>query len=310
MEMILKFILVKIIYLSYFFLYSIFFSITNIEKQHLFYKMNILQLNNKNNKLQNNTVQPNTIQNNQILNRNKNKKNNQNKNKGGILNTITEVFSVTNDSAVKRPINSSKRHYFIGYVQTDANQIQILQNIQNELTLKYQLKDIYHNFNHKFVTRFVYMGYLTPEVANKYMEFRMKSLCMEVTQKFQSLVCRYSKVKPKFDKPTNYFSIFFDDENHYLKEIIIPFLANYGIKPLFPKRFTNYQPMFDLIHFRKSNPIRKGEQIQVNIPETTFTINHLSLISAKPTQSKMGYQSVHDNLIYQEEAKYIFPFKH
>ena len=277
--------------------------------------MNILQLNSPNKNKKNNIILSTTA--NQIENINtnitttnintSNKKKND-KNNVGILNTITGALGIVDNQEVERPINSSKRHYFIGYIQTDPNQIQILQNIQNELTLRYQLKDIYHNFNHKFVTRFIYMGYLTPEVANKYMEFRMKSLCLQVTQKFSSLQCRYSKVKPKFDKPTNYFSIFFDDENHYLKEIIIPFLANYGIKPIFPKRFTNYQPMFDLIHFKKNAPIRKGEPIQVSIPDTSFTISHLSLISAKPTQSKMGYQSVHDNLIYQEEAKYTFPF--
>ena len=66
--------------------------------------------------------------------------------------------------------------------------------------------------------------------------------------------------------------------------------------------------MIDLVHF-KGNSIQKGEKIQGNIPSSTFTINHLSLISARPTQTKMGYQAIHDNLSYEEEGKFTFEFK-
>ena len=105
----------------------------------------------------------------------------------------------------------------------------------------------------------------------------------------------------------NWFSVFYEDENNYLKNVIIPFLHDKGIHEIFPKRYTNFQPMIDLVHF-KGNTIPRGGSIDVATPSMNFTLDHLSLISAKPTQSKMGYQAIHDNLSYEEEGKFYFPF--
>jgi hypothetical protein len=115
-------------------------------------------------------------------------------------------------------------------------------------------------------------------------------------------------VRPKFDKPVNWISLFYEDEKNVIKQVIIPFLHEKGIKEIFPKRYTNFQPMIDLVHF-KGNSIQKGQKIQANLPTSTFTIDHLSLISARPTQSKAGYQAIHDNLSYEEEAKFTFTLK-
>jgi hypothetical protein len=236
------------------------------------------------------------------------KKNNQNEK--GVVNYLTSVIGIANQkNSIPNEINSSKRHYFIGYKISNPEQIQLLTNLQKTCIQQYNLKNYYLNFQNDFITRFVYMGYLTPQVASKYMEHIMQPLCIEITKKFPKLVCNYTVVRPKFDKKSvNWMSLFYEDESHYLKKVILPFLEKMGIKPIFPKRYTNYQPMIDLIHF-KENSIPKGSTIDVSIPSVSFEINHLSLLSAKPTKTKSGYQAVHDNLLYEEEQKYIFPFQ-
>jgi hypothetical protein len=243
-----------------------------------------------------------------VQNKNKNK----NKNKP-ILNVITNTLGITTPN-LQRPVvnmnlsDSTKRHYFIGYVFNQKDIIDALMNVQSQLTKEYKLKDYYLNFNNKFMTRFIYLGYLTPEVANKYMENMVSPICNQLVKKIKPLKCRFTKIKPKFDKPVNWFSIFFEDENNFIKNVIIPFLDKEVIKPIFPKRYTNYQPLVDIIHFKGNTGITRGKNITVPVPHIQFTMDHLSLISAKPTQSKLGYQSIHDNLSYEEENKYYFPF--
>ncbi len=272
------------------------------------------QTNNQKTNQTNNqkTNQTNNQKSNQTNNQKSNQINNQKNEKSndqGVLGFLTEAVGLTNKkNEIPANVNQTKRHYFIGNIIQNPQQIQELNSIQKEMISQYKLRDYYLNFNNQYVTRYVYMGYLTPSVATKYMEHIMTPLCQQITQKFASLQCHFTVVRPKFDKPVNWISVFYEDEHHYLKQIIIPFLHEKGIKEIFPKRYTNFQPMIDLVHF-KGNSIQKGQKIQANIPSTPFTIDHLSLISARPTQTKMGYQAIHDNLAYEEEAKFHFDFK-
>jgi hypothetical protein len=238
--------------------------------------------------------------------KNTNEKKNEQSNNQGVLGFLSQAVGLTN--TVPSNVNQSKRHYFIGTMMKDPQQVQQLNTIQKELITNYKLRDYYLNFNNQYVTRYVYMGYLTPSVAQKYMEHVMTPLCQQIADKFAPMVCHYTVVRPKFDKPVNWISVFYEDEKNIIKQVIIPFLHEKGIKEIFPKRYTNYQPMIDIVHF-KGNSIQKGQKIQANLPTSTFTIDHLSLISARPTQSKAGYQAIHDNLSYEEEAKFSFNFK-
>ncbi len=263
--------------------------------------------NNSSNKKKNNSSLQNKSKNNSSSSNQVKEANSKNtSNNKGVLGFLSNAVGLTN--SVPANVNQTKRHYFIGAMIKDPQQVQELNTLQKEMITNYKLRDYYLNFNNQYVTRFVYMGYLTPSVASKYMEHIMSPLCLQITQKYSPLTCHYTVVRPKFDKPVNWISVFYEDEKNILKQIIIPFLHEKGIKEIFPKRYTNYQPMIDLVHF-KGNSIQKGQKIQGNIPSSTFTINHLSLISARPTQSKMGYQAIHDNLSYEEEGKFTFEFK-
>lgn len=259
--------------------------------------MNTLTIfTNQNSKNKNKNVTNQSI----LPNNQKNKKNT------SVLNVIAETIGIK--ESIPPSVSPSKRHYFIGYILQDQTQIQLLTNIQKELIAKYALRNYYLNFHNQFVTRYVYLGYLTQDVAVKYMDHIMSPLCTQVTKKFPILNCHYTKIRPKIEKTVSWVSIFYDDQNQYLRNIIIPFLDKKGIQDIYPKRFTNYQPMIDLIHFKEGQISRKTH-IDIPVPTQTFFIDHLSLLSAKPTQAKMGYQSIHDNLSYEEEAKYYFPFQ-
>ncbi len=249
-----------------------------------------------------------------INNKNKNKNKNKKEEERGFFNTITNVVGITekpkekNTISIYKSINTTKKHYFIGYMVNNEKQVQDLIQIQNKLITKYKMRKFYKNWDQKFVSRFVYMGYLTPEVAQKYMEKIMKDLCKQITNKFNSLVCKYNKIKPKFDKSINWISLSYDDQYQYLSKVIIPFLDKYGIKPIFPNRKTLNYPMIDIIHFKQSS-LSKQDVIDLPIPNDSFVIDHLCLLSGKPTQTKIGGQSIHDRLAYEEEGKYYFPFK-
>ncbi len=261
-------------------------------------------MSNSNNKNKNKNKKNNKT-NNKIMKVNKNKINNNKGDNKTVLNFFGESIGLINE--VPKNMNQTKRHYFIGTMIKDVDQINMLNAMQSELIHKYKLRDYYLNFNNKYMIRYVYMGYLTPHVASKYMDRLMKPICKALTEKFTKMDCHYVKVSPKFDKSINWLSLFFEDEQNYLKKAIIPYLHDEAIAPLFPKRFTNFQPMIDLIHF-KSNTIPRGGKIEINIPSVNFMIDHISLISGRPTQAKLGYQAIHDNLSYEEEAKYTFPF--
>jgi hypothetical protein len=276
-----------------------------LNQQQINTSENAVNLTNKN--LQNITK---NLQNEQIIEKPK-----EQQEERGFFNTITNAVGITekpkeqkNTSSIYRSINTTKKHYFIGYMVNNEKQIQDLIQIQNKLITRYKMRKFYKNWDQKFVSRFVYMGYLTPEVAQKYMEKLMKDLCIQISNKFTSLVCKYKKIMPKFDKSVNWISISYDDEKEYLSKIIIPFLDKYGIKPIFPNRKTLSIPMIDIIHFKQSS-LGKKDVIDLSIPNSTFTIDHLSLLSGKPTQTKIGGQSIHDRLAYEEEGKYYFPFK-
>jgi hypothetical protein len=86
------------------------------------------------------------------INQNKNK----NKNKP-ILNVITNTLGITNTKPVieMNISNSTKRHYFIGYVFNQKEVIDSLMMVQRQLIKDYKLRDYYLNFNNKFMSRFV-----------------------------------------------------------------------------------------------------------------------------------------------------------
>jgi len=202
--------------------------------------------------------------------------------------------------------NNDKHHFFIGNIFNNYSQIRILKKIQKKLKKKYYLKN-YH-INNKFFGNLIYLGYLEEKIANIYMENIFNHLLTCVSNKFNKLLCNYTEYKIDFDKSYYKISLKFTDENNYLNKIIIPYLYEKGIAPIYDKKKYIYQPTIDLIYYKNSNILKdKSSKINIQVPIENFEINSLSLIKGTSVHVRSGTPSLHDQMIFEEVNKYNYP---
>ena len=201
-----------------------------------------------------------------------------------------------------------KYHFFIGNIFTSEDQLIALKNIQKKLKKKYLLKD--SHYNNKLCTNLIYLGYLDNETANNYMNNIICKLLTAISNKFSTLKCKYTGYKIDYDKSYYKISLQFDDENNYLKQIIVPYLYENGILPIYDKKKYIHDPSIDLIYYKKSSILEsKKNGVTIQLPQNEFDINYLSLIKGTPTNIRSGTPSVHDQMYFEEIYQYKFPLK-
>lgn len=202
--------------------------------------------------------------------------------------------------------NKQKYHFFIGNIFRDQYQKTILKNIQKKLKKKYNLKD-YH-VNHNLFGNLIYLGYFDNETVSKYMNNIISNLLTAISNKFDILKCKYTSYKVIFDKSYYKISLNFTDSNNFLDKIIVPYLYENGIKPIYERKRNLFKPSIDLIYYKKSYILeqKKGE-ILIQVPPQEFTIDHLSLIKGTPIKSRIGTASTHDQMYLEEVQQYTFP---
>lgn len=204
--------------------------------------------------------------------------------------------------------NKDKYHFFIGNIFNNESQLQLLKNIQRKLIKKYKLKD-YH-WNNKFCANLIYLGYFDQHTAYKYMDNIIVNLIKAVSEKFNNLECEYTGYKIEYDKSFYKISLKINDVNNYLENIIVPYLHQSGILPIYDKKKNILKPSIDLIYYKKSNVIAdKKDAIKIMVPLEKFKIDHLSLIKGKSVKVRSGTPSLHDQLNLEEIYKYSFPLK-
>jgi hypothetical protein len=210
--------------------------------------------------------------------------------------------------------NYEKNHFFIGNIFTDENQIRLLRNIQKKLKKKYGLKN-YH-WNNVSFSDMIYLGYFTTEVAQIYMEEIISHLLKAISERFSPLNCQYTGFKLDYDKSFYKISLKFVDTNNYLESIIIPYLHQNAILPVFPNRKAIKKPAIDLIYFKNSYVLSKKtdlkemkDSIKIQFPTDTFKIDHISLIKGSTTRSRSGTPSTHNQMNLVEVSRYNFPLK-
>lgn len=205
-------------------------------------------------------------------------------------------------------INNDKHHFFIGNVFNSEEQIRILKNIQKKLKKKYQLKD-YH-INNLFFSEMIYLGYFTLEVANLYMANIITPLLNAISDKFNKLECKYTGFKLEFDNLFYKISLKINDNNNYLENIIIPYLHNNAILPIYKSKRLIKKPAVDLIYYKSSRILGdRKDKIKIQIPENIFKIDHISLIQGTPVKSRSGTPSVHDQMNLVEISRYNYFLK-
>jgi hypothetical protein len=202
--------------------------------------------------------------------------------------------------------NKDKYHFYIGNIFHDENQIKMLKNIQKKLIKKYKLKE-YH-WNSKFCLNLIYLGYLDQATAYKYMDNIVNNLLIAISERFNSLDCDYVEYKTDYDKSFYKISLKISDTNNYLENIIIPYLHENAIIPIYEKKRYILKPSIDLIYYKKSNILGdRRDGIKIMVPPEKFKIDHFSLLKGSSTRIRTGTPSTHNQMNLEEVQKYYFP---
>lgn len=202
--------------------------------------------------------------------------------------------------------NKDKHHFFIGNIFNNDNQVRLLKKIQKKLIKKYKLKN-YH-WNNKFSSNLIYIGFLDEKTAYKYMDNIIVNLLKAITEKINPLQCEYLEYKIDYDKSYYKISLKIDDNHNYLQNIIIPYLHENAIIPIYEKK-TMLKPCIDLIYYKKSDKIgNKKDAIKIMVPTEKFNIDHISLIKGTSSIVRSGTPSLHDQMSLEEVYKYSFQY--
>jgi len=201
--------------------------------------------------------------------------------------------------------NNDKFHFFIGNIFDDIDQIKLLINLRKKLRNKYKLK--YPHWNNKFYTNLIYLGYFDMYTANLYMDSIIKPLLEALSEKIPVLDCNYTGFKVDYDKTFYKISLKINDTNNVLESIVVPYLHNNGILPVFDKKKIIYKPSIDLLYYKHSSKLMDKKDINIQLPTSGFKINHLSLIKGTPVKYRPGTPSIHDQMHIEEIARYNVP---
>jgi hypothetical protein len=154
----------------------------------------------------------------------------------------------------------------------------------------------------------IYLGYLNIETANLYMENIVSHLLNAISKKFNELECEYTGYKLEFDKSYYKISLKFNDKSNYLENIIIPYLHNNAIFPVYQRKTNIKKPSIDLIYYKSSVYLGdKKDEIKIQVPTEKFKINHISLIKGTATRVRTGLPSLHDQMNLVEVNRYHYP---
>jgi hypothetical protein len=261
---------------------------------------------------QNNRTKTNQKDMNKTNQNDMNKTNQNNKNKTSQNNTYKESSNhskessnhskeLSNSNLNKFKIND-KFHFFIGNIFDSPNQIKSLINLRKKLKQKYQLRD--SHWNNKFYTNIIYLGYFDMETAEIYMDDIIKPLLEAIAKNIHVLNCKYTGFKIDYDTVFHKISLKINDNDNLLETVIVPYLHNNGILPIFNKKKTIYKPTIDVLYYKSSSKVQDKKNIRVQPPPYEFKIDHLSLIKGTPVKYRPGTPSLHDQMHIEEIFRY------
>jgi len=197
--------------------------------------------------------------------------------------------------------DKDKHHYFIGAIIEDVNIIKKLKKLRKKLLTKYNLQE-YHMQNY-ITANFIYLGYFTIEIAKLYMNDIMGFLVEALTKKFSKLTCKMTNFKMEYDQVYYKIMLQFEEQNNIIKDIVIPYLYEKGIEPVYGSKKYNNKPAIDLVYFKHSDKIEEqkkkfGRKFKIisDFPTDMFVIDKLCLLQATPVKSRAGTPSTHDQL--------------
>jgi len=231
--------------------------------------------------------------------------------------SLPNIFGfVSNTSnSTNNNMNDEKHHYFIANIIDDIRIVQKLQKMRKKLINKYKLE--HYHYPNIITGNLIYIGYFDQKVAQLFMKDIMSFLLNSISNKFGKLYCKFNDIKTNFDG--SYFKIYLDieDNEKSLQNIILPYLFEKGIKPVFKNRSQNKKAYVNLI-YTKGKPEKIANlqdkfkdkfKIKIDYPFDTFTIDKLCLLKGTPSKSRSGAPSTHDQMDFEKVADYEFDFK-
>ena len=211
------------------------------------------------------------------------------------------------------PAKKVRQHYFIGAVFNNQQQIQNLvrtkKTIKNKLKFKYQVNQHGYHSNYKFSTNLIYLGYLEEDVATSYMENIFNKLLTQLTNNITELECEYTHFTVSSDNTYYKVSLEFKDVEDKLNKVILPYLYQEGVKPIYPNRIMQ-KPKIELLYVNKSGiSYFEKRNFFMKPPDNKFNLDYLTLIKGTPVVARAGTPSLHDQMNLEEIEKYKYYFK-
>ncbi len=201
--------------------------------------------------------------------------------------------------------NSDKSHFFIGNVLNDMLQIRNLVHLRKKIRSKYRL--IEPHWNNKLYTNFIYLGYFDMNTANIYMSNIITPLLQTLADKIKTLDCHYIKYNMKYDGTFNRLSLEFGDKDNLIENIILPYLFDNAIIPIYNRK-SLIPASIDLLYYKSSPILSSIKDFKFELPIGEFKINYLSLIKGTPIKYRPGTPSLHDQLNIEEIYRHRFVF--
>ena len=200
-----------------------------------------------------------------------------------------------------------KHHFFIGFVLNNISIVQKIKNIQKILKKNYGLVD-YH-WNSKLFVQFLYIGYMSEFVAKYYMTHIITPLLQNMKEYLSPMDCSFKDFKLTYDHMYYKLSFEISDSLSVFHDKIIPFLNKNILWPIYGEKTFKEYPSLDILFYKKRKDEYVDKKITISIPETTFSLDYISLIKGTPVKTRSGTPSVHDQMHIEEMHDYIFPIK-
>jgi hypothetical protein len=211
------------------------------------------------------------------------------------------------------PAKKVRQHYFIGAIFNNQQQIQDLvrvkKTIKNKLKFKYHINQHGYHSNYKFSTNLIYLGYLEEDVATSYMENIFNKLLIQLTKNIEELECQYTHFTVSEDNTYYKISLEFTDIEDKLNKVILPYLYQEGVKPIYPNRVIQ-KPKIELLYVNKAGiSYFEKRNFFIKPPTNKFNLDYFTLIKGNPVVARSGTPSVHDQMNLEEIEKYRYYFK-
>ena len=133
------------------------------------------------------------------------------------MNIIEGIFQGNKNTKNNQPQNSNntKNHYFIGSVLNNDLLNEKLKSVRKKIISKYKLKELH--YPNLFMNKMIYLGYLTKDIAELYMNKIINFLCKSIAKNFSKLKCNFSIFNLVYDNKFYKISLETNDENNVLK---------------------------------------------------------------------------------------------